>query len=150
LARVYESTFKPDEARKYYEQVAASEKDSPLGKQAAADAKRLKDSRELAFLDWFATQTPKRPAPFPGVGANAPNLPSDLPDRPNLELPKSLGLDNIGTGAPTEPPPGFPAPLGTSPTATTPDAAPPEATKASSRSGCGEAAGASFRRGEAG
>ncbi|HEY2412671.1 MAG TPA: tetratricopeptide repeat protein [Pirellulaceae bacterium] len=130
LARVYESTFKPDEARKYYEQVAASEKDSPLGKQAAADAKRLKDSRELAFLDWFATQTPKRPAPFPGVGANVPNLPSDLPDRPNLELPKSLGLDNIGTGAPAEPPPAFPAPLGASPAAATTDAVPADATKA--------------------
>src|SRR5262245_48438867 len=127
LARVYESTFKPDDARKYYEQVAASEKDSPLGKQAAADAKRLKDSRELAFLEWFATQTPKRPAPFPGVGANVPNLPSDLPERPNLELPKSLGLDNIGTGAPSEPPPAFPAPATTTPSQDNPapDAAKP-------------------------
>jgi tetratricopeptide (TPR) repeat protein len=130
LARVYESLFKPDDARKYYEQVAASEKDSPLGKQAAADAKRLKDSREIAFLDWFATQTPKRPVPFPGVGANVPNLPSDLPERPNLELPKSLGLDNIGTGAPSEPPPAFPSPLGTSPAPVTPDAATSDATKA--------------------
>jgi hypothetical protein len=128
-ARVYESLFKPDEARKYYEQVAASEKDSPLGKQAEADAKRLKDSREIAFLDWFATQTPKRPAPFPGVGANVPGLPSDLPDRPNIGLPQGLGLDNIGTGAPAEPAPTFPAPLGTNPSATPSDAASPDATK---------------------
>jgi len=125
LARVYESMFKPDDARKYYEQVAANEKDSPLGKQAEADAKRLKDAREIAFLDWFATQTPKRPAPFPGVGASAPNLPSDLPDRPNLELPKSLGLDNIGTGAPAEPAPTFPSPA----TASPPDSATTDAAK---------------------
>src|SRR4029079_14263645 len=94
LARDYESTFKPDEARKYYEHVAASEKNSRLGKQADAYAKRLKDSRELAFLDWFASQTPKRPAPFPGMGPNVPGLPNDLPERPNFEIPKGLGLDN--------------------------------------------------------
>jgi hypothetical protein len=129
LARVYESLFKPNDARKYYEQVAASEKDSPLGKQAATDAKRLKDSRELAFLDWFATQTPKRPVPFPGVGGNVPGLPSDLPDRPNIGLPQGLGLDNIGTGTPAEPAPTFPAPLGTTPSATPSDATSPDATK---------------------
>jgi len=129
LARVYESTFKTDEARKYYEQVAANEKDSPLGKAAAMDAKRLKDAREVAFLDWFATQTPKRPAPFPGVGGGLPGLPNDLPDRPDIGLPKSLGLDNLGTGAPAEPPPAFPAPAGTPASGEPGDAAKTEAPK---------------------
>jgi tetratricopeptide (TPR) repeat protein len=126
LARVYESMFKPEEARKYYEQVAAEEKDSPLGKSAADSVKRLKNSRNVEFLDWFATQTPKRPAPFPGVGGGLPGLPNDLPERPNISLPTGLGLDSIGTGAPAEPPPAFPAPAGTTP-AETPS---PEAPKA--------------------
>lgn len=129
LARVYESTFKPDEARKYYEQVAASEKDSPLGKAAAVDAKRLKEAREVAFLDWFATQTPKRPSPFPGMGGGIPGLPNDLPERPDIGVPKGFGLDNIGTGTPEVPPPAFPAPAGTTPAAAPADGASPEAPK---------------------
>lgn len=141
LARVYESTFKLEDARRYYEQVAASEKDSPLGKVAAENAKRLKDSREVAFLDWFATQKPKRPAPFPGMGGNLPNLPSDLPDRPNIGIPQGLGLENLGTGTPAEPPPSFPAPAGvttpspdaTVPNSTVPDATVPDATKADTK-----------------
>src|SRR5256885_16183492 len=53
LAKVYESLCKPDEAHKYYKLVADSEKDSAIGKAAAADALRMKDAREVAFLDWF-------------------------------------------------------------------------------------------------
>jgi hypothetical protein len=129
LARVYESLFKPDEARKYYEQVVASEKDSPLGKAAAIDAKRLKDNREVAFLEWFASQTPKRPSPFPGMGGGLPGLPNDLPERPEIGLPTGFGLDKIGTGTPEVPPPAFLAPAGASPTATPSDAASPEGAK---------------------
>ena len=50
LGKVYESLCDPDKAREYYEKVAASEKDSAIGKAAAADAKRMKDSREVEFL----------------------------------------------------------------------------------------------------
>ena len=51
----------PDKALSYYQQVADSEKDSAIGKAAAADAKRMKDSREVAFLEWFANQTQQKP-----------------------------------------------------------------------------------------
>ena len=129
LAKVYESLFQPKEALKYYEQVAASEKDSAIGKAAAEDAKRMKDPREVEFLDWLATQTPKRPTPFPGVGGNIPGLPSDLPDRPNIELPKGLGLDNIGSATPPEPTPTLPAPGGPVPATAPLDVVPPEAPK---------------------
>ncbi len=130
LARVYESLFKPADAIKYYEQVAAEEKDSPLGKSATDSVKRLKNSREIAFLNWFATQTPKRPSPFPGMGGGLPGLPNDLPERPNISLPTGLGLDSIGTGAPAEPPPAFPAPAGTTPGATPAETPAPDAPKA--------------------
>ena len=129
LAKVHESLCLPDDARKYYEQVAAAEKDSAIGKSAAADAKRMKDSREVEFLGWFANQTPKRPAPFPGVGGNVPGLPNDLPERPDIGLPRGLGLDNIGAGAPPESAPSFPAPSSTFPATSPPDAATPDAAK---------------------
>src|SRR5438105_1736893 len=90
----------------------------------------MKDSREIAFLDWFANQTPKRPAPFPGVGGNVPGLPNDLSERPDISLPKGLGLENIGTGAPSEPPPSFPAPSSTVP-ASQFEVTPPDTTKSS-------------------
>jgi hypothetical protein len=126
LAKVYESQCKPDEARKYYEMVAHSQKDTAIGKAAAADAARMKDARETDFLAWFAQQTPKRPAPMPGFGGNVPGLPNDLPERPDIGLPSGgLNLDNIGTGTPAEPAPSFPAPTTTPPPATTPDTTPP-------------------------
>jgi tetratricopeptide (TPR) repeat protein len=132
LAKVYESLCMPEKAFDYYEKVAKSEKDSAIGKSAAADAKRMKDSRDVAFLEWFAKQTPKRPAPMPGFGGGVPGLPSDLPERPDIGLPKGFGLDNIGTGAPGEPTaPAFPAPSGTLPATTPPDSTAPEAAKSS-------------------
>src|SRR5205823_2727018 len=101
LAKVYESLCKPDEAYKYYKLVADSEKDSAIGKAATADAARMKDSREVAFLDWFAKQTPRRPAPMSGMGPNVPGLPKELSDRPDIEIPSSaLDLSKIGTGVP--------------------------------------------------
>ena len=115
LAKVNESLCQPKEALKYYEMVATSEKDSAIGKAAAADARRMKDQREVDFLDWFAAQTPKRPAPFPGMGGGVPGLPNDLPERPNIDIPKGLGLDNIGTGVPAEPRPHCPQPGLTTP-----------------------------------
>src|SRR5688572_29038080 len=66
LAKVYESLCKPEEARKYYEQAAEANTSTAIKKAAEADAQRLKDSRQIAFLAWFAKQTPKRPAPMPG------------------------------------------------------------------------------------
>jgi hypothetical protein len=129
LAKVKESQCLPDEARKYYELVAQSEKDSAIGKAAATDAKRMNDRREVAFLDWFAGQTPKRPAPFPGLGGGIPGLPNDLPERPDIGLPKGLGLDNIGTSAPPEPAPTLPSPGAVVPP-TTPLEIAPDAAKA--------------------
>jgi tetratricopeptide (TPR) repeat protein len=116
LGKVYEALCEPDKARDYYQKVADSEKDSAIGKAAAADARRMKDSREVEFLAWFEKQTPKRPAPFPGAGGMTPGLPTNLPERPDMPLPK-LGLDNIGTSADVPPPTTFPPPA---PTATTP------------------------------
>src|SRR6185503_15025251 len=106
-----------------------SEKDSGIGKAAAEDARRMKDTREVAFLDWFAAQTPKRPAPFPGLGGNVPGLPSDLPDRPNIDLPKGLGLDNIGTATPQAPGPTLPPPGEAAPATAPLEVAPPDAAK---------------------
>jgi hypothetical protein len=126
LAKVYESQCKPEEARKYYEMVARDQKDSAIGKAAAADATRMKDAREIEFLSWFAQQTPKRPAPLPGFGGGIPGLPNDLPERPDISLPTGFNLNNIGTGTPAEPAPSFPAPAATTPATTSPDATPPE------------------------
>lgn len=110
LAKVYESLCQPDDARKYYEMVAESDKDSAIGKAAAADAKRMKDAREVAFLDWFVKQTPKKPAPLPGVGGGVPGLPSSLPDRPDISPPTGIGLGDIGSANPAAPAPAFPPP----------------------------------------
>ncbi|HZN36781.1 MAG TPA: tetratricopeptide repeat protein [Pirellulaceae bacterium] len=124
LAKVYESLCKPEEALKYYEQVAASQKDTAIGKSAAADAARMKNKEQVDLLAWFAVQTPKRPAPIPGFGGGIPGLPNDLPERPDISVPSitppsGLGLDNIGTGVPTVPTPEFPAPGTTTPPAPT-------------------------------
>jgi hypothetical protein len=116
----------------YYKLVADAEKDSAIGKAATADAARMKDSREVAFLDWFAKQTPRRPAPMPGMGGNIPGLPKDLPDLPDIGIPSAaLDLGKIGTGVPPEPAPSFPAPGSTVPA--TPPAEPtvPDADKSS-------------------
>jgi predicted negative regulator of RcsB-dependent stress response len=110
LARVQESLFKPEEALKQYEQVANSQKDTTIG-QAAADAvTRLKEPGEVELLNWLAKQTPKRPAPSPtGRPGGIPNMPSDLPDRPDLGFP---GLDDPGSSSTEKTTPGlsFPAP----------------------------------------
>jgi tetratricopeptide (TPR) repeat protein len=128
LAKVYESQFNGEKAVEYYELVAKSQKDTAIGKAAAEDARRLKDPRELEFLAWFKDQTPKRPAPFPGIGGAVPGLPNDLPERPDIGLPKSFGLDSIGTPASPDSTPAFPAPGATLPTATPTDSANPPVT----------------------
>jgi tetratricopeptide (TPR) repeat protein len=122
LAKVYESLCKPEEARKYYELVAESHENPAIAKAATADAKRMKDSREVAFLEWFANQTPQKPAPLPGFGGAVPNLPGSLPERPDIGMPKGLGLDNLGAGVPPETTPSFPAPASTTPPVTKPGA----------------------------
>src|SRR5947209_9282945 len=92
----------------------------------------MKDSREVAFLDWFAKQTPRRPAPMSGMGPNVPGLPKELSDRPDIEMPSSaLDLSKIGTGVPPEPAAAFPAPGSALPT--TPPAE--SATSAGDKSG---------------
>lgn len=95
LAKVYESMFKTEDAIKYYELVAESEKASAIGKSAAAAAQRLKSKGEAEFIEWFAKQTPKRPAPMPGMGGSIPGLPGDLPSRPDIGLPQGL-LEGAG------------------------------------------------------
>lgn len=125
LAKVYESLCKPEEARKYYEMVAASLKDSAIGREAAADAARMKSRDQADLLVWFAAQTPKRPPPFSGMGGTIPGMPNDLPARPDISVPSvtppsGLGLDNIGTGVPAIPAPDFPTPGATTPGATIP------------------------------
>jgi hypothetical protein len=118
LAKVHESLCEPAKALTYYQQVADSEKDSAIGKAAAADAKRMKDSREVAFLEWFVAQTPKRPAPLPGVGGNMPGLPSSLSDQPDFGMPK-LGVDQFGAGSVAPASATFPAPGTGAPAAAT-------------------------------
>jgi hypothetical protein len=125
MAKVLESLCKPEEAAKYYQLAADTQKDTAIGKAAAADAQRMKDDRQVALLAWFASQTPKKPAPIPGVGGSTPGLPSDLPERPDIGLPSGLGLGNLGAGTPASPPPAFPPPADTPPAE--PKAAEPKA-----------------------
>jgi tetratricopeptide (TPR) repeat protein len=119
LAKVYESLCQPEEARKYYELAAQASDSAAIKKAAAADAERLKDPRQVAFLEWFAKQQPKRPAPLPGPGGSLPGL-SNLPDRPDIGLPPGLGLDTIGGPLPGERGAAFPPPAGTPPAGTPP------------------------------
>ena len=128
LGKVNEALCKPEEAEKYYAQVAESEKGTAIGKLAADDAKRMKDQREVALLVWFDKQQPKKPAPLPGAGGGLPGLPNDLPERPDISPPSGLGLDKLGTGLPAEPAPAFPAPA-TTPATTTPEAPKSDAAK---------------------
>jgi hypothetical protein len=118
LGKVHESLCEPAKALTYYQQVADSEKDSAIGKAAAADAKRMKDSREVAFLEWFVAQTPKRPAPLPGVGGSGPGMPSGLSDQPDFGMPK-LGVDQFGAGSVAPASATFPAPGTAAPAAAT-------------------------------
>lgn len=87
LARVYESLCKPAEAAKHYQAVAERERETALGALAREGLQRVKNPREVAFLEWFAQQTPRRPSPLPGVGGAIPGLPGELPSRPDLSLP---------------------------------------------------------------
>ena len=131
LGKVYESLCSPAEAVKYYELAAEGLKGTAIGKLAAADAARLKKPDQVAMLAWFVDQTPKRPAPFPGMGGGIPGMPNDLPARPDLSVPSfgppggGLGLDKIGTGVPSVPAPDFPAAGTTTPGTTTPGTTPP-------------------------
>jgi cell division septation protein DedD len=127
LGKVNEALCQPEEALKYYKQVAETQKDTAIGKEAARAAKRMENPRDVALLAWFAQQTPKKPAPLPGIGSGLPGLPNDLPDRPDITPPSGLGLDNLGTGIPESPEPTLPQPGTTPPT--TPEGEKPEATK---------------------
>jgi predicted negative regulator of RcsB-dependent stress response len=98
LAKVYEGQNRTDEAKKLFEEIAAVDKDSAIGKLAAQGVERLSNQRDVELLAWFAKQTPKRPSPLGGAGPGLPGMPSDLPDRPDLSLP---GLDPVSGGDPT-------------------------------------------------
>jgi hypothetical protein len=135
LGKLYESLCKPDEAKKYYEQIVAAEKDSAIGKLAERAVKRLSDPREVAMLAWFAEQKPRRPSPGLGTGG-LPGFPNDLPERPDLSLPglgsgatdagpdsgvgtglnvQGLNLEGLGTGNTAQPTLEFPKPAETKP-----------------------------------
>jgi tetratricopeptide (TPR) repeat protein len=138
MARVLETNCKPEEAKKYYELVAKANKESPLSQAAARDAERMSDPKTVEFLNWFATATPRKPVPtghggFPGLPPL--NVPTDLPERPDLSLPGPLNFEpgklTEETPMPTPPFKFSPddAPKGTTPEAPKNDAAPPEAPK---------------------
>jgi predicted negative regulator of RcsB-dependent stress response len=114
LARVQESLFKPEEAKKLYEQVAKEgSKDSALVKSAEESARRLSDPRDIEMLNWLAKQTPKRPAPSPtGRPGGVPGLPGDLdlPDRPDIGLPDFGSTPLPGDEKPSPDGLSFPAP----------------------------------------
>ena len=98
LARVYESQCKPEEARKLYDTIAKAQGDAARGQAAAKNAARLSDERNVELLAWFANQTPKPPPPMTSPFGNPAGPGSDLPTRPDISIPDSLGL-----GAPGEP-----------------------------------------------
>jgi hypothetical protein len=96
MARAQETMCQPEEARKFYELVAKSNKDSALGKEAARAAARLADPKTVEFLKWFAAAEPRKPAPIGhgGIPGMPPfNVPNDLPERPDLSLPGPLNFD---------------------------------------------------------
>lgn len=129
MGKVYEALCKPEDALKYYKLVADTQKDSAIGKAAAKAAKRMENPRDVKLLAWFAQQTPKKPSPLSGPGGGAPGLPNDLPDRPDISPPSSLGLGNIGTGTPDAPEPSLPLPGTTPPGAAPPPESKPDADK---------------------
>ncbi len=96
MARLQETICQPEQALKYYELVAKTEKDSALGKAAQRDAKRMADPKTVEFLAWFAKEKPRRPVPtghggIPGMPLN--QMPTDLPERPDISLPGGLNID---------------------------------------------------------
>jgi len=98
MARTQEALCQPEKAREYYELVAKSEKDSALGKAATREAKRLAEKDQIELIAWFAKQQPKKPAPtghggMPGLPPL--NVPTDLPERPDISLPSGLNLDSV-------------------------------------------------------
>jgi predicted negative regulator of RcsB-dependent stress response len=95
MGRLQETQCQPEEAIKYYEKVVASEKDSPLGQAAARDIERLKKPEMVAFLDWFAKQEPKKPVPTSHGGMPPFQVPSDLPERPDISVPGGLNIDSV-------------------------------------------------------
>lgn len=114
LGKVQESLAQPKAALKYYEEVAAAHKGKAIGIAAERAAARMRNSRNVELLAWFAKQEPREPVGMPG-SSGIPGLPNDLPERPDISVP-DLGLDGIGTGdlAPPEPDlpkPGDPPPL---------------------------------------
>jgi len=94
LARVYETQNKLNKARDYYQKVAESSKDTPVGKAAAAAIERLNPKGEVTqVIGWLSEQKPL-PKKSPGSGFNpflddlSPFGPGPtLPERPNLSLP---------------------------------------------------------------
>jgi hypothetical protein len=135
LGKLYETLCKPAQAKKYYELVVESEKDSAVGKVAQRAVKRLSDPRETELLAWFAEQKPRKPSPGLGSGG-LPGLPNDLPERPDLSLPglgspatdpgagagvgAGLNLEGLGTGKSDGPKLEFPVPAETRPGETKP------------------------------
>src|SRR5262245_58706088 len=126
LAKVYESKCQPDKAHEFYEMVAKNQPESAIGKAAASSARRMKDPREVEFLQWFAQQTPKRPVPFPGMGGSIPGLPGDLPERPDIGLPTGFNFDTIDPGSRPDPATVPPLPTPPLPTATPVDSTAPK------------------------
>lgn len=140
MARCQETLCQPEKAYEYYAKVAASEKDSPLGKASARDAARMKKPETVAFLEWFVKQEPKKPVPtgHGGIPGMPPfQVPNDLPERPDISLPGGLNIDSVAppsvtpgssppaAGGGLEFPKGADTPKGDAPPAPAP-AAPPE------------------------
>jgi hypothetical protein len=136
MARTQETNCQPEEARKFYEEVAKTEKDSALGKAAAKAAARMADPKTVEFLAWFAKAERKKPVPtgHGGMPGSPPfQVPSDLPARPDISLPGPLNIDpgklpeSSGPQFPKPdeaPKPEFPkadAPKGDAPPAATPE-----------------------------
>ncbi len=118
LARTLESMDRIQDARKTYEEVIASGKDSAFAKIAEEGIRRLDDPREVAALAWFAEQTPALPANHPPLG-NFPGLNSPLPDRPDLSFPGGA-FNGDGTVKPETPQTPAPQPEPEAPAPSTP------------------------------
>jgi tetratricopeptide (TPR) repeat protein len=92
LAQVYESMCDVEKAKTYYEKVAKTNPESPVGRTAKERSDRLSDESVERFYAWFERQEPVRPrAEESAVGAG-PEVPDDLgelPERPDLSFPFS-------------------------------------------------------------
>lgn len=127
MARTQEALCQPEKAIEYYEMVAKHEPDSALAKAAARDAERLRNPEQVELIAWFAKQQPKKPAPtgHGGIPGLPPlNVPTDLPERPDISLPGGLNLDSVAPPPTTTPGIEFPKPA-EAPPATTPPAEAP-------------------------